>query len=293
MTIRKLLKISFIASCLLSLSYVIYKKYIDNRPNEIVTIYPDDEKTKIKPLEAGGIVIANAENSIYESLQANTKTNVSRKVNLLPEPEQPVNINGGAAHAVATTKDPIDNVIASILEHDQESQNQNKQQEADKISIPAKQNILEQAPLGKETSDDLDTLLSEASISTPTPEIEVTPKAVEESEQAVTQQKSLKIIKVTEKSNKLANINKLSSGSYKIQLASVKSEAEGARAYERIKKKHIKILSNSSLTLKKIKHDKNHVFYLVLAGNYTTAGQAKAVCKKLAQRQQSCIVTSY
>lgn len=78
--------------------------------------------------------------------------------------------------------------------------------------------------------------------------------------------------------------------SYKVQLGSVKSEAEAIREGERIKKKFPKILKNAVITTQKIKYDDGKFFYLILAGNYDNLSQAKAVCKKLAQNKQSCVL---
>lgn len=77
---------------------------------------------------------------------------------------------------------------------------------------------------------------------------------------------------------------------YKLQLASVKTYNEAVVAWEKIKKKHSKILENAKVNFKKVNHDNGKIFYLLLVGNYEKLHQAKAVCKKLILRQQSCIV---
>jgi len=77
---------------------------------------------------------------------------------------------------------------------------------------------------------------------------------------------------------------------YKVQLGSVKSEAEALKEGERIKKKFPKILKNAVITTQKVKYDDGKFFYLILAGNYDNFSQAKAVCKKLAYNKQSCVL---
>ena len=78
--------------------------------------------------------------------------------------------------------------------------------------------------------------------------------------------------------------------SYKVQLGSVKSEAEAMQEGERIKKKFPKILKNAVITTKKVKYDDGKFFYLILAGDYASLSQAKAVCKKLAYNNQGCVL---
>ncbi len=77
---------------------------------------------------------------------------------------------------------------------------------------------------------------------------------------------------------------------YKVQLGSVKSEADAINEGERIKKKFPKILKNAVITTQKVKYDDGKFFYLILASNYDNLSQAKEVCKKLAQNKQSCVL---
>lgn len=46
------------------------------------------------------------------------------------------------------------------------------------------------------------------------------------------------------------------------------------------------------INIKKIQSDKGSFFYLVLVGNYQNINQAKAICKKLSDNQQGCIITN-
>ncbi|AAU03552.1 SPOR domain-containing protein [Rickettsia typhi] len=91
--------------------------------------------------------------------------------------------------------------------------------------------------------------------------------------------------------NKVGNAqNCRSHTSYKVQLGSVKSEAEAMEEGAKIKKKFPKILQNVVITTKKVKYDDGKFYYLILAGEYSSLNQAQAVCKKLAHNQQSCVL---
>jgi hypothetical protein len=77
---------------------------------------------------------------------------------------------------------------------------------------------------------------------------------------------------------------------YKMQLVSVRTEAIALKEWERLKKMHNKSLGGLQYSLQKISTPGHGVFYRLLAGKFTTFGQAKAACKKLISAQQSCIV---
>lgn len=139
-------------------------------------------------------------------------------------------------------------------------------------------------PFDVDSSDDISSLLAliEPNIS------DVSHKQIEPEKNKT----GLNIIKL-EKENKhnrkdIKNFNNLNS--YKVQLGSVKSEAEALKEGERIKKKFPKILKNAAITTQKVKYDDGKFFYLILAGNYNNFSQAKSVCKKLAQHKQSCVL---
>jgi len=139
-------------------------------------------------------------------------------------------------------------------------------------------------PFDIDSSDEISQLifLIEPSIS------EVSDKRVEpEKDENKT---GLNIIKL-EKTNNHKNIKGSDNlNGCKVQLGSVKSETEALKEGERIKKKFPKILKNAVITAQKVKYDDGKFFYLILAGNYDNLSQAKAVCKKLAQNKQSCVL---
>ena len=106
--------------------------------------------------------------------------------------------------------------------------------------------------------------------------------------------KSLNIVKIAEKENK--HISSVKSPArnqktiYKIQLASMKSESLAIVEVARLKHKYLKVLGNSVISHKKVQQDSGKFFYIILAGDYPTLSKAKAACKKLSARQQSCMI---
>lgn len=317
-----------------------YFKYQHKNNGVIVTIYPDYVDAKIKPTDTGGTISNTVENTIYERLQSKNKTSktTAKTVNILPEPEQPININnagkeldGASAQGLSDVKDKdnlsparddegdvFDRVIAGNVPKQGKIQEKeaNQQKSKDELThllnsmggISSKQENLGQENIAQENKD----LVSSANnngangdkINIFADEKDLDDLADSQESNVKEQQKNanqnaknigdfrdeLKVVKVTGSTSKLELLDKGATAGYKIQLASVKSEAEGMKEFDRIKRKHQKILANTAMTVKKMYHDNGKVFYLVMAGNYNNSGQAKAVCKKLSQRGQNCIV---
>ena len=245
-----------------------------NKENSIepILIYPEQIETKIKPHDVGGIILPNSENIIYDNFKSQKFS--QRKINLLPEPEQPLNIiptsilKNDLSQSII---DPIDLILASILNNEQNKAN---------LSVP-------------------DTVLPEIiddSLNIEISSINENKSQVEEIEVVSIpngDNKTLKITKVT-KNNKLDKNYALMQNTdtnFRIQLTSVKSEALGMLEGERIQKKFPKILGTLNITIKKIKTEKDKFFYSVFAGPFPNIGKAKAACRKLSSKQQTCIVT--
>jgi len=237
-----------IAVALAAFGYFAYSFYKHTYPGEIVTILADAGETKIKRDGAGEITALHAENLIYENLRPGKSNSTTRKTaNLLPEPEQPVNINNKAGSAPGN--DAIDLILEGLAEKTE-------------FGLPG-QSRKEEAP-------------------------DVTAAAQYASD------KTLRIVKVDKKSGVLLPLPSSSNSSntrYKLQLASVKTETDGQKEWDRLKKKYPKALGKLPMSLKKIEHPNGSIFYSVQAGNFNNMATAKAACKKLSANGQNCILT--
>lgn len=260
---RNLVKIgTFLILVSVAIVYV-YIISVDNDPHQIVIIYPDDGETKMRPKEAGGIVIPNSDSVIYENLKSQKS---SRKIDLLPEPEQALNIIS-KKDIDSDLDDPVDKILHNLIP---EEKRQTLHTERSDINYQDNDtsNLID-------SSTDLNDIQKNTDL------------------HSSSVNKSLNVVKVTSRANIVEQM-KLStknySSNYKVQLASVKSEAEGIIEGARIKQKYQKILGKSDISLKKVQNDKGQFFYLVLAGSYSSLSQAKTICRKLSSRQQQCIV---
>ncbi|UCM86021.1 MAG: SPOR domain-containing protein [Rickettsia endosymbiont of Culicoides impunctatus] len=268
---RILFRVLILLSILSGIAYLVYTNY-NQDSGQIVTIYHDQLPTKIKPQDSGGIVIPNANNIIYENLQ---QKKISKPIILQPEPEKPLNITRQQSAQSDEDIDSIDTILFGIIETDQvkyEKHKLSKNEEGTEIILP---NIIKNESVQQENL------------------VEQIPIPI--AQQPNSNKAGLNIIKVTESRRKIDDtqlLNKSNQGGYKIQIASVKSESEANQEGERIKKKYARILNNTVINIKKIQSDKGSFFYLVLVGNYQNIKQAKAICKKLSDNQQGCIITN-
>ncbi|HJD57390.1 MAG TPA: SPOR domain-containing protein [Rickettsia endosymbiont of Sericostoma sp. HW-2014] len=264
--VNRIFLIIIFLSILSAITYLVYTNYNQDSGGQVVTIYHDQSPTKVKPQDSGGIVIPNANNIIYENLQ---QKKISKPITLQPEPEKPLNITKQKSVQGDEDIDSIDTILFDIIETDQVKHKKlklSKNEDGTEVILP---NIIKNEPVQTESL------------------IEQQPNS---------NKAGLNIIKVTEQRRKIDDtqlLNKSNQGGYKIQIASVKSESEANQEGERIKKKYAKILNNNTvINIKKIQSDKGSFFYLVLVGNYQNINQAKAICKKLSDNHQACIITN-
>jgi len=256
MDYKRLLKV-IVAIVILSITaYFIFSYFSNNDLNEIPVIEADSGETKVKPLDADGIILPHTDSAIYENMG---KT-LARKITILPEPEQALPL-AAQKNIDNEFENSIDSMLASVIAPNQFA---SKSIEDDQVAESIFENTQSIEP--EEPS----------------------------AHGAVTNVKTLNIVKVTENSNKrigeIKSSTAIQKGSYKIQLASMKSEALAIVEGERIKRKHLKVLGNSVITNKKVQQEKDKFFYIILAGDFPTLSKAKAACKKLSARQQSCMI---
>lgn len=257
MDYKRLLKVIVAIAVLSVTAYFIYSHFSNNDLKEIPIIEADSGETKVKPLDAGGIILPHTDSVIYENMGKNSP---ARKITILPEPEQALPL-AAQKNIDNEFENSIDSMLASVIAPDKATSEPPEDDQVVESIFEDTQSIEPEEPSAPEVAANV---------------------------------KTLNIVKVTENSNKRIGEIKSSAGiqkgSYKIQLASMKSEALAIVEGERIKRKHLKILGNFNITHKKVQQEKGKFFYIILAGDYPTLSKAKAACKKLSARQQSCMI---
>ena len=244
--------------------YFGYSKYFLHVNSQDIILSEDRGEYKRRPVDPGGIIIPHSNSLIYEKL--NRGSVVENSINLLSDPEEPIDLGFRSNLESVVVYDSIDDILAKLdLDgEDKIAQNESSssQEITDAIPAPVNPNIATDEIHGSEQNAD---------------QIEVS---------------KLKFTKLTEETNKLHsfNINSIDSG-YKIQLSSAWSEKEAKSEWQKIQVRHAKHLKNAQLIIKKVKINNDRIIYLIMAGSYSSLNQAKLTCKKLVASKQNCIVT--
>jgi hypothetical protein len=254
-------KILLLIIVIVSVAVVSYLKY-RKHSLKIVTLEPSLQEFKKKPADPGGIVIPNSNSLIYEQLKGGGGEPLLH--NVLPEPEAPLNIIYNQ-----NTEDKLYNSIDDILSSIGYFEEDKSQAEGDKDAMPA-------------------------SIA---PELSAVPDQLKEDnkpeEDSSAQNTGLNFVKMPEghKLDYLRIKGGVDEGGYKIQLGAAFSENEAKKEWDVIKQKHSAILKDAGLVLRKVEGKNERIFYLIMAGTYTSLSSAKLVCNKLSMRHQNCIIT--
>lgn len=205
---------------------VILKKNQD-QDSKVTVLYPDCSITKIKPKNSNKFVVSNSDNLVYQQWQKP----ISKKVNILPEPELPISIKGYVKKE--------DNI--AFLEN--------------MLTEKSSNNIIRNFT-------------------------------------SLVKNKELNIIKVDSQLISKEKNRFLKTKVYRVQVSSAKSIDVAIKEGERLKSKYEKIFLNSKLYYIKERGKNGTFFYMILLGDYKTLNQAKSVCKKLAYKQQECIISN-
>lgn len=255
-------KILLLIIAIVSVAVVSYLKYRKNSL-KIVTLEPTLQEFKKKPTDPGGIVIPNSNSLIYEQLKWGGR-NEPLLHHALSEPEAPLNIIYNQS-----TGDKLYSSIDEILDNIGYFEEDITQTEASNDAMPDSIAVEQQVAPSQIKEDDK-------------PE-----------EDGFTQNTRFNFIKMSE-GHKLdyLRIKRIGDeGGYKIQLGAAFSENEAKKEWDIIKQKHFAILKDAGLVLRKIEGKNERIFYLIMAGTYTSLSSAKLVCHKLSMRHQNCIIT--
>jgi hypothetical protein len=250
----KIGKILLLIGIIIILAVSYYYKYYQTSYN-IVTLEPLFKEFKKKPQDPGGVVIPYSNSIIYEQL----KLGVNRKAviyNVLSDPEEPLNII-----YQQSTGDKLFSSIDEILDNIGYFEGNESDDDSEKYALP---------------------------------ELIISGNKAEDQKNIIIQGTTLDVTRASDSNPKLGYLqisSKDNEGGYKIQLGAVFSENDARKEWENIKKKHSIILKDASLVLRKIAGKNERIFYLIMAGTYSSLSKAKLVCNKLSARHQNCIIT--
>ena len=238
------------------LSWYAYQAFSpDEEVYDIPFIESDNEITKIKPLDPGGIQMSNMDKDIYNNI-ANGALE-SNKEKLLPLPEEPMKTH--------VQEESLDELLKPLAE------------ELDKVTSIQEKKV-EVTEVKHSFAEDIQL----------EPKIEIKEEKIAEKKPEiinVTSKKSL--TKIVEKKGL---VSKVHLGKYRIQLASMKSEKDAAREWLRLKAKYKSTIGGISHSLEKRNLGNKGTYYCIHAGAFKSYGAAHNVCKQLIAKKQNCIV---
>jgi hypothetical protein len=230
---------------------------------QIVTIEPEAGPIKVRPEEPGGIVIPNTDSLIYNQEIFNKK-----RIQLLPDPEEPINI----------PRPVLDNSLEQVIYTDSIDDILNNLERYEKLYNE----------LGSNTDLTNDEVQNGIIESIRTQEVAVNEPINSEKEKEVNPY-DLEIQKATTKRRWIKN--NINQNGYLVQLGVAFNENDASHKWQLIKKKHNKLLGKREMILQKGQGSNGKFFYLIMTGYYESFSDAKYVCRQLIAQKQSCIIT--
>lgn len=228
-------------------------------------IAADQGPTRVKPAEPGGMDVPHQDKEVYARM--GTEAPASTKVeSLLPEPEAPMPPPAPEAHETPTT-------VASTTTDVTPS----SQPPAPSKNLPSPHSSAAAPPPPPPTTAEAKSAAGIApAAGTAAPATKATKAEM---------QKEMKTAAVTPPPASTA----AATGDYRVQLASLRSEAAAGTEWKRLQKAYPELLSSISMKVQKVEISGKGTFYRVQAGAMSETA-AKDLCRKLKQRKAECIV---
>jgi cell division septation protein DedD len=246
--------ITLTVSGVIMLCWYGFKSYRDSKieNNEIPVIEAENIVTKTPPIEPGGMKIPNMNSKVINNEQNENNTKVER---ILAAPEEPLSKEELAKHSTDTDSN-IKNTEPEqeITSKPNESSNESQKTE----EIP------------QQYQDVVNTQIEEQKTIQPKAEI----KPVTSGN------------KFNEKDFQKKKMNK----SYKVQIASFKSEADALRSWKLQSKQAGKILHKHSYHIEQKNLPGKGLVYRLQVGNFEKESSAAELCKSLKSKNIDCFI---
>lgn len=233
--------------------------------DNIVVLKLEETEFKKKPENPGGIVMPNSDSHIYDQLKRHSKKTALSDINILPMPEDPIEINF-VNESEKIIVNSIDDILNN-LDYYETQLSTNELIEDDENIILPNNTIKASEVINESNATDNDVIID--------------------------QETSLHLVKANQDIYKmLKKVNKSVSlgGGYFVQLAITKSEKDARNIWSHISRKYSNVLLTNEPTFKKINREDGRVYFLIMAGPYPNQYKAKLVCESLKKSKQSCII---
>lgn len=247
-----------------------------------------DGPAKIKPEDPGGVIVPHRDKSIYELHEGGNATEAVDQVEvLLPPPEDPMRpvieaASGetSVAAAVEAEAEAQTPPIPSITEGSESSNRPliavEPELPSEALAAPSAPAVLPEAPAEEEAAP-------VAEVSAGTEAANAQPRAPKPPQQAVQSTAPSQPTQATQ----VANVSL--GGSWRIQIAALRSEEAAKGEWERQVKRLPNILGSLQLQVQKVSIEGKGDFFRVRGGPLADKAGADAVCAQLKSNNVSCL----
>jgi hypothetical protein len=269
---------------------------------ELPIVKADQEAVKVKPSDRGGMVVLNMDKTVYDNLSRGTnKENASKVEKILPSPEEPIDkvkIIQEQQVEQASEQKPAESLpeAARVPENNDERNSAT----TNVIPIESKPEQKTQVEQIQESNKEQKEALEKETIEEAKPKENEKPKRnkaltkIADKTSRVSDQDLQLPPKHKKKADNITNLasRKITSG-YKVQLAAFKTEKEALQEWNRIKKKYKQVLSKYKPSIERREIDHKGIFYRLQAGPFASEAEARSICKKLTDNNQSCFLVKH
>lgn len=228
-------------------------------------IQAQEGPSKIRPENPGGMTVPNQDKEVFNRLE--TEKQAGKVERLLPAPEKPMT-------------PPAPPVIAS------EELTKMETAAGVKTPEPPPAPAAVQAPMpAPPATPEVAPKTVEQLAATPPKAPPASPKA----KPAAKTEKAASEPKPAAKKTTVAN--RTPSGSYRVQMSSLRSQSAVQKSWVSVRKRHADLLGRLSLSIESVTLSGGRgTYYRMQAGPLASRAQASALCASLKKRKQSCIV---
>jgi cytoskeletal protein RodZ len=241
-------------------------------PTELPVVEAEPGEEKVRPESEGGLDVPNQDKLIYEQLgQGEQTAEVER---LLPPPEEPIEPpappapSESAPDTAALTPPPPPQEVPEAVEGEAP---------AGEAAVPPAETEAVPAAGGEADTAEAQPPVVPA----PEPAVEAAPEpAAEPATEAAPAAPAPE-----EPAAQVA-----AAGAFRIQLASVKSEADAQKEWTRLQKTHADLLGALTPTIQRADLGAQGIFYRIQGGPLANREAAASLCEQLKAKNQACLV---
>ncbi len=257
---------------------------------------------RIKPEDPGGMVVANRDKSVYDTISSSKSKNLPVVTRLAPRPETPV------AREIIGKEQNLDVILGDIADNmpggknnknkwlaPREKADRDKNNVENMLIVRADIKNIRDADQAKKIVKKLELAAEDLTVEEPKNRRRARNPRIRQKISRKPQKNKATIADLKmaptpkTRQHKLAIPAKKPQKGYKIQLGSFKSENDVAVSWRKIRKKFPGIVGNLSYYTEKADLGKKGVFYRLKVGPIKKEAKARKICQDLRDKKQGCL----